>query len=44
MFRALLIVVALFGIYRFVWGIRQGYMGRQIEHPSPRPSRRKREP
>ena len=40
MFRVLLILIALFGIYRFVWGIRQGYMGRTIEHPVPRPSRR----
>jgi hypothetical protein len=29
--------MALFGASRFVWGIRQGYLGREIEHPPPRP-------
>ena len=41
MFKALLILALLFAASRFVWGMRQGYLGREIEHPPPRPGKRR---
>jgi hypothetical protein len=36
MFRILILLIAAFGVSRFVWGIRQGYSGKSIRHPGDR--------
>ncbi|HEY0757979.1 MAG TPA: hypothetical protein VGD59_01850 [Acidisarcina sp.] len=44
MFRLVMLAVVLFAVSRFVWGIRQGYLGRTIEHPARQPDRETRRP